>query len=99
MDTRIRRIDVSDTPQLADLAEAVRRAGDAVVLTRNDEDMAIIEPIASPESDEATIPIGEPFTMDDPLWGIVGMGQSEGPTDVSARKHKYLADAQEPPEE
>ena len=36
---------------------------------------------------------GRPFTMDDPLWGIVGIGRSTGPTDVSENKHKYLADA------
>lgn len=33
------------------------------------------------------------FSMDDPLWDIVGIGHSHGPTDVSTNKHKYLADA------
>jgi antitoxin (DNA-binding transcriptional repressor) of toxin-antitoxin stability system len=33
------------------------------------------------------------FSMDDPLWDIVGVGRSSGPTDVSSNKHKYLADA------
>ncbi len=33
------------------------------------------------------------FTADDPLWDIVGIGQSNGSTDVSSAKHTYLADA------
>lgn len=38
-------------------------------------------------------PLGKPFTFDDPLWDIVGIGRSEGPTDVARNKHKNLADA------
>jgi hypothetical protein len=34
-----------------------------------------------------------PFTLDDPLLDIIGIGHSEGPTDVSSNKHKYIADA------
>lgn len=33
------------------------------------------------------------LSADDPLWDIVGLGRSEGPTDVSTNKHKYLAEA------
>jgi excisionase family DNA binding protein len=33
------------------------------------------------------------LTADDPIWDIVGMGRSEGPTDVSENKRKYLAEA------
>lgn len=36
---------------------------------------------------------GQPVTEDDPLWKIIGIGQSSGPTDVSRRKHDYLAEA------
>ena len=36
---------------------------------------------------------GRPFTMEDPLWNIVGIGASAGATDVSTNKHKSLADA------
>jgi excisionase family DNA binding protein len=34
-----------------------------------------------------------PTSETDPLWNIVGVARSEGPTDVSSNKHKYLADA------
>src|SRR5688572_18626973 len=39
------------------------------------------------------IPRGRPFTMDDPLWDLVGIGHSGGPGDASENKHKYLAAA------
>jgi hypothetical protein len=39
--------------------------------------------------------IGRPFTLESPLWNIVGVIDSgpDGPTEVSSNKHKYLADA------
>ena len=36
---------------------------------------------------------GRPFTLDDPLWNMVGMIDDDGPTDMSENKYKYLADA------
>jgi excisionase family DNA binding protein len=42
---------------------------------------------------EPAEPLGKPFTRDDPLWDIVGIGRSEGPNDVARNKHKYFADA------
>jgi hypothetical protein len=36
---------------------------------------------------------GGPITADDPLWDIVGIGKSKGPTDVSSNKYKYVAEA------
>ena len=36
---------------------------------------------------------GKPTSEDDPLWNIVGIGRSAGPSDVSANKKKYLAEA------
>lgn len=38
---------------------------------------------------------GRPTSADDPLWRIVGMAgfDLDRPTDVSADKHKYLAEA------
>lgn len=49
------------------------------------------EPSATVVSDE--LADAKPFTLDDPLWGLVGIARSDGPGDVSANKHKYLADA------
>ena len=35
---------------------------------------------------------GKSLTMDDPLWQVVGLGHS-GQGDISANKHRYLAEA------
>jgi excisionase family DNA binding protein len=43
---------------------------------------------AEPDEDR-----GKPFTMDDALWKLVGLGASDGPNDVASNKHKYLAEA------
>lgn len=34
---------------------------------------------------------GKIFAKDDPLWNLVGIASSKGPTDVSENKQKYLA--------
>ena len=35
----------------------------------------------------------EPFTMDSPLWKLVGMYSAEEDADISSDIHKYLAEA------
>jgi hypothetical protein len=35
--------------------------------------------------------VARPVTSDDPLWTIVGLVDDNGPTDMSANKHAYLA--------
>lgn len=50
-----------------------------------------IEPrIATPRS---RVPKGQPFTMEDPLWNIVGIGRTDPPTNVAEHKDEYVADA------
>lgn len=34
-----------------------------------------------------------PLEADDPLFSMIGMATSDGPTDVASNKHKYLAEA------
>ena len=36
---------------------------------------------------------GRVFTLDDPLWNIVGIGESREPVEVSRKKNEYLAEA------
>ena len=65
---------------------AAERVGRGIRVRRE----AIEEFVTPVEPDEL---LGKPFTFDDPLWEIVGIGRSEGPNDVARNKHKYLADA------
>jgi hypothetical protein len=92
--------DVTNIPQLADLAEEVRRDRKSRALNRNGETVAVLAPApAEPKHPGTEGPArrasrrGKRFTMADPLWDIVGMATSGGPGDVSENKDKYLADA------
>jgi len=50
---------------------------------------------SSPDEEEAEPDelVGQPFTMDDPLWNMFGIGESDDPTEVAENKHEYLAEA------
>lgn len=45
------------------------------------------------EEDERAADEAAAFTLDDPLWRIVGIGSTSEPTDVATYKDEYLADA------
>ena len=90
MAKELKPIDVSDMPELLRLAEEVGSSGETRILRRNDTDLAILAPIPAAPKRSAR---RRGVTKDDPLWNIVGIGQSDGPTDVSTNKHKYLAEA------
>ncbi|HEV7214059.1 MAG TPA: helix-turn-helix domain-containing protein, partial [Chloroflexota bacterium] len=55
----------------------------------------LLEPVAAgaPESADDDVATTGRFTHTDSLWNIVGIAESDGPGDISADKHKYLADA------
>jgi excisionase family DNA binding protein len=71
------------------------------VRVRRESIGALLRPVKvrTPLKRRTRIPRGRPFTMDDPLWNIVGIADKlapnrpPGPTDVSSNKHKYLAEA------
>jgi excisionase family DNA binding protein len=54
---------------------------------------AILPSRSDDELEEADDLGGKPVTMDDPLWNIIGIGRSDGPTDVARNKYKNLAEA------
>lgn len=85
-----KRIDISAIPELLSIAEEVRRTNETRILKQDGEDLAILTPIRPVAKRVAK---GKPTSVDDPLWKLVGIGHSGGPGDVSANKHKYLADA------
>jgi hypothetical protein len=58
-------------------------------IKQDSEDLAILTPVKPVAKRSAR---GKPVTKDDPLWNLVGIGHS-GRGDVSANKHKYLAEA------
>jgi hypothetical protein len=96
MNRAAKHVDVARMPDLERLAREVQRTGQARVLTRDREALAVLEPI--PPARPAARPRARRTGPDDPYWGLVGLGRSGGPTDVSADKYRYLAEAYAPPE-
>ena len=89
MARELKRIDISNVPELLRIVEEVRSSEEPRVLRRDSEDLAILSPMKRPRRPAAR---GKPFTKTDSLWNLVGIGHS-GLGDVSETKHKYLADA------
>lgn len=85
----LKTIDISRIPELVRIAEEVYASGESRVLRRRRKDLVVLRPLGS--SNRAACR-GKPFTKEDSLWNIVGIGRS-GLTDVSENKHKYLAEA------
>src|SRR5215216_6949029 len=58
-----------------------------------DEYLADAFSVSSLEAEESDSDefFGKPFTLDDPLWNIFGIGESDDPTEVAENKHEYLA--------
>lgn len=87
----LKRIDIGEVMDWAALAEEVRRTNEPCVLQRAREDVAMIVPLARRKI--RRVPRGKPFSSDDPLWSVLGIGQSEEPTNMALYKHEYVADA------
>ena len=85
--------DASELPGLAALAQRVKRTGRALRIVQDSEELAVLQP---PKKPRRRSPRGASTSADDPIWDIVGMGNSGGPGDVSIHKHKYLAEAYMP---
>jgi len=90
MAKELKPIDVSEIPELLSIAEQVKATGESRLLKRKGEELAVLTPVAPTRQKR---PKRGPLTKDDPLFGLIGIGRSEGPTDVSENKHKYLAEA------
>jgi hypothetical protein len=86
-------LDVSDSPELARVAESVRTQGKPLVLTRGSEELAVLSPVAPTTGAKRRTRRASTGQKADWILGLIGLGSSEGPNDVSANKHQYLADA------
>jgi hypothetical protein len=71
--------------ELMQAAEAVAQNGRRRVVHVRGKAVALVPQASRPRS-RARV-----FTKNDPLWGIVGLINDDGPTDVSENVDKYLA--------
>jgi len=79
-----KRIKIDDSTSVVALAEEVKSTWVALILQRNDEDIALIAPIATERI--------EGMSMDDALWNIVGIDTSEGQSNIAEDKYKYFSE-------
>ena len=84
-----KHIDISRIPELLRLVHEVRQTNEPSILREASEDVAMLTPLKAKAKRSAR---GKPVTADDPLWKLIGIGHS-GKSDISANKHKYLAEA------
>lgn len=85
----LKHIDITHKLELLQIVEQVQSADQPLVLRKGGKDVAIVRPVKQPN--RPRIPRGKPFTKDDPLWNLKGIGRS-GMTDVSENKYKYLSE-------
>lgn len=69
------------------------RVGKSVRVRREAVDELLVPFESTPAAKKIAAPQGKPFTMDDPLWDMVGLVRSDGPGDVAERTDTYLAEA------
>ena len=90
MARELKPIDISASPEILRIVEEVRASNEPRVLQREHVDVAILRPLNRPTRHR--VPRGRPFTCDDPIWNLKGIGRS-GVSDVSENTDTYLAEA------
>lgn len=87
-------VDVTDSGELLDLAEEVRRSGVGRLLKRGEHALALVTPVAPPQPVQAR---RQPRSEKrDAVLNIIGLGASAEPTDIARHKPEYLAEAYAP---
>ena len=85
-----RQLDITDKPDLLRAAEQVQATGEATVLQRDGEDLALLVPAPGKRRPPSR---ARPLTRDDALFKLIGIGRGKTPGGVSGDKHTALARA------
>ncbi len=93
MAKQLTHIDIDSVHDFPQLIDDVCTHGTSVMLTRDSEDIAVIEPATRPRRRRTTRQKAN--GRDDALLSIIGMFPAEPgePTDVAENHDKYLAEA------
>jgi hypothetical protein len=87
MATEPEYLDIRDEPEILRLVEEVRKGNRPCVLTRADEQLAVITPLQPTRRRKRRTGI---ITRDDPLYKMVGTGKSGIPGGISGRKYDHF---------
>ena len=88
MSAKVQPIDVTDSAELLDLVEEVRRSGVGRLLMRGEEELALLTPVDARRRARRPQPASE---QRDSLLNIIGIGESAEPTDIARDEQEYLA--------
>lgn len=93
MARELKHIDIGDNPKLLQIIEEAHAGSESLVLCRENEDVAILQPVKRAARRRNFK--GRPTSTNDPFWTIISSaeGPDDGVRDVSANKHGYLSDA------
>jgi hypothetical protein len=89
----LKRIDISQIPELLSMAQEVQSTNEPRILQQDSEDLALLSPVRPKKRSQTT---AQPVTSDDALFRLIGIGKSGIPGGVSGKKHEYLARAYRP---
>ena len=90
MTEQLQPIDLNTRPDLLAVVDEVVTTRHPRQLQRNGENVAEINPVAQRRRRSPSK--ARPVTRDDPLFGLIGIGNSGG-SNVAQHKHEYLAEA------
>jgi hypothetical protein len=86
MASELTPIDISRMPELAHLADEVRRTNTSRVLRQGEDDVAVLMPVpAAPRRHKSGV-----VRADDPLLSLIGIGHSGIPGGIAGKKHEAL---------
>ena len=89
LNKEVKHIDITNTPELIRLAEEVQKSNQITMLTKDGKEVLEVRPPKPARKKRAG---GKEFSINDPLYNLVGSATSDEPTDAS-KKHEYLAQA------
>ena len=96
MSSTVQSIDVSESPELLELAEDVRQSGVARLLMNGEQELALLAPVSQHKAKRRRTAKTE---ARDTLLNIIGIGASGEPTNVARYEREYLAEAYAPSRE
>jgi len=85
-------VNIADSEDILRLVDDMLNTGSGVVLMRDDEPVAVLDPLpASKRSSRRHRASDDP--PDDSIMRLAGIVDGGPPTDIARYKHEYLADA------
>lgn len=90
MAEELKHIDITHRPALLQVVREAQSVNEPLVLSQDGEDVAILRPVKRAPK---RVKRSGVLTREDPLFSLIGIGQSNVPGGVSGKKHEYVLEA------